>query len=827
MTYTHKHTRALAHTRTRALARKHTSHFACLISGFALLALLALFAGANLRAASASTDAVPRPEHPRPDQFRANWISLNGQWQFEIDSSGDGEQRGLVSGKNLASKIIVPFCPESKLSGVANIGFMKNVWYRRMFEVPAAMRGNGQRVRLHFGAVDYQTTVWINGSLAGGHTGGDVSFSFDITPLLRDGPNEIVVRAFDDTASGRQPTGKQTHGKSEGCMYTRTTGIWQPVWLEAVGSSFVENFSLVPDPDHSRVLIEVTINPDASLPITTSTAERQLPIQNRKSKIENPLTLTAEAFANGKKVGEESCPAVAWRNNRLVLALSEKKLWEPGAPFLYDLKFTLTSDGKKLDELSSYFGLRSVSIDGRAILINGKRVFQRLILDQGFYPDGIWTAPSDAELRADIERSLAAGYNGARLHQKVFEPRFLYWADKLGYLVWGEYSNWGFNFKPESYANFIDEWTQVLLRDRNHPAIIGWCPSNETGPNAGELQGIIWRQTKAIDPTRPALETSGWTHTIPNPEVLDNHDYDQNPVTFKQRWMNFFAASPAATRAAPLSPVPARYATKRADRGVPFMVSEFGGIGWDTEGGWGYGAGPKTLEEFYTRYAGLVAALLDNPNMFGFCYTQLTDVEQEHNGLYYYDRRPKFDMKRLHDATARPAAYEQTGPTAPQPPRVVKTPAWRVIVGAAADGDMAKPYRYTTTKPPANWNQPGFDDSGKAWRTGKAPFGKGKPGTRTEWKTDDIWLRQEFDFPGGDFDMASIVIHYDDGTEVFVNGQLIWKHTGYVDAYTMFDITAALKSALKPGRNTLAIHTHQATGGQFIDLALLLGQGGN
>ena len=804
---------------------KHTST--------SILICLIMFAAAASRAAD--TNAIPRPEHPRPDQFRANWVSLNGTWQFEIDAKGDGEARGLASGKNLASKIIVPFCPESKLSGIAHYGIMKNVWYRRAFEVPAAMRDalrDGQRVLLHFGGVDYRTWVWINGSLVGEHIGGDISFSFDITPFLRadGGANEIVVHAFDDTASGRQPTGKQTHDVSQGCMYTRTTGIWQPVWLEAVGSSFVENFSLVPDPEHSRVLIEATINGGASDASASVGA-------NATAANAQPLTLTAEAFADGKKVGEESIPATAWRDNRIVLNLSEKKLWEPGAPFLYDLKFTLTRgvpgapDAKKLDELASYFGLRSVAIEGRAILINGKHVFQRLILDQGFYPDGIWTAPSDAELRGDIERSLAAGYNGARLHQKVFEPRFLYWADKLGYLVWGEYSNWGFNHKPENYANFINEWTEVLLRDRNHPAIIGWCPSNETPANAGELQRIIWGQTKAIDPTRPVLETSGWTHTLPNPEVRDDHDYNQTPASFRQRWMDFFNAR------SPLI-VPARYAgaeaskrARNADAGVPFMVSEFGGIGWATDGGgWGYGgakATPKTQDEFLTRYAGLVDALLDNPNMFGFCYTQLTDVEQEHNGLYYYDRRPKFDLKRLHAITSRAAAYEKTGPTAPQPARPM-TRDGKVIVGAAADGDMAKPYRYTTRKPAANWNQPDFDAS--AWPTGRAPFGHGKPGVRTDWKTDDIWLRQEFDYDGGVGDAlktASLVAHFDEDTEIYVNGQPVWKRSGFVDNYEMFDITGALRAALKQGRNALAIHTHQTTGGQFIDIALLVEQGGN
>ena len=732
--------------------------------------------------------AVPRPEHPRPDVFRTNWITLNGEWQFEIDEQANGEARGLITGQDLARKIIVPFCPESKLSGISNYGFMTHTWYRRTFDTPASMKR--KRVRLHFGAVDYRAWVWVNGQPVGSHVGGSVAFNFDITRFLRESRNELVVHVFDDTASGRQPTGKQTHTVSEGCVYTRTTGIWQPVWLEAVGSSFVESFSVVPDPDRTRVLLEVTVqgsDPD--------------------------LKLTAEAFADGKSVGKDSCTA-SWRNHRLVVELSKKRLWETGSPFLYDLKFTLTHGKEKVDEVASYFGLRKVSIEGRGILLNGKRVFQRLILDQGFYPDGIWTAPSDEALKHDIEMSMAAGYNGARLHQKVFEPRFLYWADKLGYLVWGEFPNWGYDYRPENYANYINEWTEVLLRDRNHPAIVGWCPFNETPAAAGEIQQIIWRETKAIDPTRPVLETSGWAHTVRNAEVRDDHDYNQTPATFKERWMGFFDAAAA-------SPLPPRYsgsASGREDLGVPLMVSELGGTVWgDTQGGWGYGAGPKNLEEFYQRYTGLVGALLDNPDLFGFCYTQLTDVEQEHNGLYFYDRKPKFDAQRLHAATARPAAYEKTGPKTGKP-AVPVVRNWQVLVGAAADGNLCKPYRYTTTTPAADWTGGTFADGD--WKSACAPFGTiNNP--HTPWNSSDIWMRQTFEWNGASLKEAALVIFYDEDTEVFVNGQKIWNRSGYISAYEIFTVTGALRKALKKGANTLAVHTHQTGGGQFIDLALL------
>ena len=733
---------------------------------------------------------LPRPEHPRPDAFRENWLSLNGPWQFEIDKAGDGEARGLISGKDLPQTIVVPFCPESKLSGLGlgNKEYFKHCWYRRTFELPAAMKG--KRILLHFGGVDYKTWAYVNGRLAGTHTGENAAFAFEITSLLHEGANEIVVRVFDDLRSGLQPGGKQAPVKSEGCIYTRTTGIWQPVWLEAVGSSFVESLSIVPDPDRSRVLVEASVNgPD------------------------DGLKLTAEALADGQSVGTDTATGT-WRNRRLVINLSEKKLWEPGSPFLYDLKLTLTRGNETIDDLKSYFGLRKVTIDGRRILINGKPIFQRLILDQGFYPDGVWTAPSDQALRHDIEMSMAAGYNGARLHQKVFEPRFLYWADKLGYLVWGEFPNWGCSYRPETYAAYVTEWTEVLLRDRNHPAVIGWCPFNETGQSAAELQQLIWNVTKAVDPTRPLIETSGYTHSLPNPDVRDTHDYDGNPVTFRKRWVDYFAKAGL--------PMPARYGYNpigTADRGVPFMISEIGGIGWATEGGWGYGAGPKNLAEFYARYQGTLDALLDNPNMFGFCYTQLTDVEQEHNGLYYYNRRPKFDMARIRAITSRKAAYESGDATAPQP---AFRPAadWKVLVGAQQDGKLSTPWHYVTKTPEGDWTAPKFDDA--VWPSALAPFGHDPDWpTKTPWTTSDIYLRKTFEYDGGKLTAAAIVISYDEDTEVYVNGQKLLSTQNYVGHYEMHVVTAALKKALHKGANTIAVHTHQTVGGQHIDLALL------
>ena len=724
--------------------------------------------------------AIPRPEHPRPDMCRENWLNLNGQWQFEIDNDNSGLDRGLKSGINLKDKITVPFCPESKLSGIENTDFMKYVWYRRHFEVPSSMQN--KKVLLHFGAVDYYTWVYVNGDLVGEHRGSNAAFCFDITDSLVKGQNEIVVRVFDDTKSGLQPTGKQTHSVSEGCVYSRITGIWQTVWLEAVNNSYIKNIKITPDIDQKRVLIDTNI-------ITR----------------EGNLTLTAEASFKNKRMAKETVPAL-WRENNIVLNLKKLHLWEVGTPNLYDLKLTLNDGKKVIDEVTSYFGMREVKIKGRGVYINGKPVFQRLILDQGYYPDGLWTAPTDEALKGDIKLSMQAGYNGARLHQKVFEPRFLYWADKLGYLCWGEYTNWGYNYDPAGYAAYVDEWVELLQRDRNHPSIIGWCPFNETPQVAGELQQTILNLTRAMDPGRPVYETSGWSHTTDNVDLRDTHDYNQDPKTFHDNWVKFFKGNQIA--------IPKRYGAAAADLGVPFMISEFGGIGWSLNAGWGYGSAPKTLDEFYTRYAGLCKALLDNPDMYGFCYTQLTDIEQEQNGLYYYDRKPKFDMSKIYAGTQQESAFEKGITQTPMPG--TDKHEWTVLVGASVDAE-SKPFQYTTDKPADSWKNTYFDDS--SWKTGKQPFA---PGEASNWNTSDIWARQEFNCSNANFDTAAVVIFYDEDTQIYVNGKKIFEVTGYSNSFKIFEVTEALKKALKNGKNTIAIHTRQTGGGQRLDAALLI-----
>jgi hypothetical protein len=579
-------------------------------------------------------------------------------------------------------------------------------------------------------------------------------------------------------------------GASEGCVYTRTTGIWQTVWLEGVGSSFISDCRVDSDPDNSRVLLQ---------------AEVDGPYEG--------LTFRAEAYAGEEKVGSAEC-AADWRNNYCVINLKKKRLWSIKDPFLYDLKLTLLKDGKVIDQINSYFGLRKVSIHGAAILINDQSVFQRTILDQGFYPDGIWTAPSEEALKHDIELSMAAGFNGARLHQKVFEPRFLYLADKMGYLVWGEFPCWGLDYnKREIDLPIVNEWVEIVRRDRNHPSIIGWCPFNETCDEAIPLQNVVINMTRALDPSRPVIDASGWSHGLSDPEILDAHDYDQNPASFRARWCDTFG---------PGGRLPERYRLSEEPKLMPYFVSEYGGIGWEAGGGegWGYGQNPKSLEEFYTRYEGLTNALLDSRFMFGFCYTQLTDVEQEHNGLYTYERVPKLDMSRIKKINSRVAACEI------DPPVKVDSASqrdWRVLVGAFPDGKLAKVWRYTTNAPSDDWMMPGFNDS--SWKTGMGGFGK-KGGwenlTRTPWATDDIWLRQEFDYDGSPINAAMLVLHFDDDARVYVNGIEIWSADTWNDKYAGFTVTEPLVKVLKPGKNVIAISCHQNRGDQFIDAALLV-----
>ncbi|WP_433165436.1 glycoside hydrolase family 2 protein [Kribbella sp. CA-247076] len=596
----------------------------------------------------------PRPEHPRPQFVRPDWLNLNGEWQFEIDRSDSGLERG-VRDRELLQRIAVPFAPESKLSGIENVDFLEAVWYRTTVTIPAEWSGND--AVLHFQAVDHDATVWVNGVEVVRHRGGFTPFSANLKNVARPGEEATIVVRARDPHKGPQARGKQSqlyHNHS--CLYTRTTGIWQTVWLEAVPSVHLDRPRITPDVAGSAFHLEVPVSankPGHTIKATLKDADGEVATAQVRADLDLAPRLTLQVPAD------------------------RVRLWDTTDPHLYDVRLELIdADGNVVDAADSYAGLRSVSINGKAILINGKHVFQRLVLDQGYWPESLMTAPSEEALVRDIELGLAAGFNGARLHQKVFEERFLYHADRLGYLVWGEFGDWGSgvgdtgNDNQQPTASYVAQWLEAVERDYSHPSIVGWCPLNETHQlihdritQLDDVTRAMFLATKAADTSRPVLDASGYSHRVPETDVWDSHNYEQDPAEFAKQMADLVNDEPYGnTRDG--KPISLAY------DGQPYFCSEFGGIWWNAEAAaagkdgrsadsWGYGQRVADEEEFYTRFTGLIDALLDNELMFGYCYTQLTDVFQEENGIYNFDRSNKLDVPRIKAVQERQAAYEK------------------------------------------------------------------------------------------------------------------------------------------------------------------------
>jgi beta-galactosidase/beta-glucuronidase len=607
---------------------------------------------------------MPRPEYPRPQFVRPEWLCLNGEWQFEIDAGDSGLERGLLN-RPLGERITVPFCPESSLSGICHTDFMPAVWYRREVALPAAWAG--QRVLLHFQAVDYDATVWVNGVEVGRHRGGFTPFTCDLSGVAGPGERAVIVVRARDTHKEPKPLGKQsTQYANAGCRYTRTTGIWQTVWLEPVPATYLGRARITPDVGRGGFSI-------------------QQPVVHPRAG----LTLEAVLSDDQGVVSRDSQPLGRDFTPHLELAVPEgrRRLWGPGDPYLYPLTLRLVDeDGQVVDTLESYAGLRGITIEGQTVRLNGEALFQRLVLDQGYYPDGILTAPTEAALVQDIRLGQQAGFNGARLHQKVFEERFLYHADRLGYLVWGEFPDWGCGGfgPPENHqqpgATYITQWLEAIERDYSHPALVGWCPLNETGQPIGDAITVLddvtrgmFLAAKALDPTRPVLDASGYAHRVPETDIYDSHDYEQEVELFQAHHQDLAQGQPYVNTDPPSQGgLPRRMSLPYG--GQPYFVSEFGGAWWEPEAGpgadpgdgpgegsWGYGERAASVEAWYSRFAGLCQALLGNPHMFGYCYTQLTDVFQEQNGIFTFDRQPKFDLERLRAVQGQKAAIELEG----------------------------------------------------------------------------------------------------------------------------------------------------------------------
>jgi len=573
-------------------------------------------------------DILPRPEYPRPQFVRSEWINLNGLWTYTFDNGKSGKHRDFKNYQKFENEIIVPFCPESELSGVVHKDFIDVMWYQRSIEVPESWQGN--KIILHFGAVDYFAEVYIDGESIGKHWGGTSSFSFDVSNYVSPGKkHNLVVYVEDDIRSKEQASGKQSsYYYSINVKYTRVTGIWQTVWMEPVPEFGLESCHVVPDLDQENFIFTPRfygLFKGGKLRVTIKD----------NSKIVASTTVVA---ANGIPVS---------------LSVRNVKTWSPDSPFLYDLVYEIINENENLiDRVNSYTGMRKIHCEGNRIYLNNKQFYQRLVLDQGFYPKGIWTAPSDDALRKDIDLSMRARFNGARLHQKVFEARFHYWADKMGYVTWGESSNWGADINnPVAQRNFMSEWEEIIIRDRNHPSIIIWTPTNETWERGRATDGgkqhnrfliDIYDLTHNLDPTRPVNDASGRWHQ--KTDIWTVHIYERDPKVLIEKLTPGEDGSLITAKSIDNGPRDNVESFEPPYSGQPYFMGEYGGrfFPGKTKKGEEY-----TAEKFYENLDSLTSIILSFNHICGYCYTQLTDVEQEKNGIYTYDRKEKFDIKRI------------------------------------------------------------------------------------------------------------------------------------------------------------------------------------
>lgn len=600
--------------------------------------------------------ATPRPDYPRPTLSRDRWSSLNGSWRFGFDDDGLGLAAGWqdVTAAELAGsggesespfdrQITVPFAYQSKLSGIGERAAHETVWYARTFADPREQPA--ERLLLHFGAVDYEATVWVNGGQVAQHRGGHTPFSADVTDQLADAAEQVVVvRAFDRTEDLTQPRGKQYwRAESESIFYTPTTGIWQSVWLEPVPARRVDSVLLVPDVDagtlradvgiaggHSGLSVEVEVSLDGER-VASATVRAGSPTTSSTVTVATPGALPPEAHRDH------------WEGFAL---------WSPEHPALYDVRVRLLDgDGTQVDEVSSYTGMRKVSIRDGKFLLNNRPYFQRLVLDQGYFPDGLLTAPTDDDLRRDIELAKELGFNGARKHQKVEDPRWLYWADRLGFLVWGEMAN-AYEYSREYVERITAEWVEAVRRDQSHPSVVAWTPMNESWGVPALFQDerqrahlrALYHLTRSLDPTRPVISNDGWEHA--DTDLATVHDYRDGAALAASYSTVEGSVSGEATGRAIFVP-------GNSYDGQPILVTEFGGLAVSGGAeGWGYMTA-ESEDDLLGRYAALVDALIDGGVVQGFCYTQLTDVEQEVNGLLTYDRRHKLDPVKVKAITSR------------------------------------------------------------------------------------------------------------------------------------------------------------------------------
>ncbi len=698
------------------------------------------------------------PEYPRPTMVREKWQNLNGLWDYSITGLDP------ATSDKWDGKILVPFPVESALSGVGRVLQPDQVLhYRREVSIPSDWKG--QRILIHFGAVDWKCKVSVNKKLVGEHQGGYDPLSFDITDAIKGGPNELMVTVIDPTDTGGQPRGKQWL-KPGGIWYTQTSGIWQTVWMEPVPAASLSGLKIQADASTGVVKVIPSIRGEGAAQLEA---------------VIDGAAVSSNRAAEGVGVG-----------------ITKPRVWSPEDPFLYNVEVRLKRDGKVIDSVKSYFAFRDTKVgkDDKGInrlLFNGKPVFQYGPLDQGFWPDGLYTPPTDEAMKFDIEAAKKMGCNMLRKHVKVESERFYYWCDKLGIMVWQDMPSPFFahqDFKQklpeistEWKQNFETEMHRMIDALCSHPSIVMWVPFNEGwGQNDLEWSRSIALKVKEWDPTRPVNNATGWTDM----KVCDTIDIHVYP----------------GPGMAPVEP-------SRAS-----VLGEFGGLGlpleghtWITKNNWGY-VTYRNKEELTDAYVGLMKQmpLLIGQGLSAAVYTQTTDVEIECNGWLTYDREVwKIDPARA--AAATKALY--------QPAPTVKT-----VVGHAGEGTAAT-WAYSTERPADGWSKPGFDDS--KWKHGPAGFGSnGTPGAviGTEWSGSDIWIRRSFELPGP-LQNPYLSLHHDEDAEVFINGEPAATFKAYTSSYQILPLSDTAAKLLKSGKNTIAIHCHQTSGGQYIDCGLV------
>jgi len=578
-----------------------------------------------------------RKKYPRPHFVREHWLNLNGDWDFSFDDSNVGEKEKWYRQTELTNKITVPFTYETKASGIGDTSYHRYIWYKRNIKLDKDLIE--KKVILRFQASDYFTKVWINGQFVGEHSGGNSSFSFDITNLISfEDENNITVKV-EDSASKSQPRGKQRWVKENfGCWYVQTTGIWQTVWIEYVSSSNIDNVKVNPDIDKNLVEFEFNLS--------------DYPGENWDIK---------STVGYNNKLISKNVTSVSKKETTVVVNVTDEDnewgihLWTPETPNLYDVKFELVIDGTIVDEVKSYFGMRKVSIYNGQVLLNNEPYYQKLLLDQGYWPDSMLTAPDDQALLEDIVKTKEMGFNGVRKHQKIEDQQFLHLCNTEGLLVWSEMAA-TYDFDDTAVNNFTKEWLDIVHQNYNHPCIVTWVPFNEswgvskikTNKKQQAFTESIYYLTKSIDKERPVIVNDGWEHTVS--DVIALHDYEELGEVFKTRYID---KDNILGNKIPHNGFKYAFAEGYNYTGQPVMITEYGGIAFNEDRGWGYGNQVETEKEFLDRYMDITDAIKEIPYISGYCYTQTTDVQQEINGLLNEDRSPKIALNKIKEINDR------------------------------------------------------------------------------------------------------------------------------------------------------------------------------